>query len=47
MLKLFGPQPTISGKIVEVLKLGNLENKTIHTPPPPSIQTWGVCFFYS
>ena len=35
MLKLIRPQPTICGKIVEVLELGNLENKAIHTPPPP------------
>ena len=45
MLKLIGPQPTISRKIVNVLKLGNLENKTIHTPPPPILSNLGCLFF--
>ena len=47
MLKLIGPQPTISGKIVEVLKLDNLRTKQSTPLPLPSIETWGVCFFYS
>ena len=45
MLKLIGPQPTISRKIADVLKLGNLENKTIHTPPPPIHSNMGCLFF--
>ena len=45
MFKLIGPQPTISRKIVDVLKLGNLEKKTIHTPPSSHPFKLGVFVF--